>query len=262
MRLRILPLVIFVAFTAVVVKVFDVIEQKANLTDSAKISEISALAQDSGKKDEKATPETKAEASAAENPAEKTGSGDKAKSEGRGDTPAAEGEAKPEGEAAETNAENGAKLSPGYSGAGPKELQVTNMSDMEKNLLENLAKRRKELEEWSSSIAMKENILNATEKKINGKMEDLKRLENEVKALLEQYNKKEDEKTKRLVRIYESMKPADAANIFEKMEQEVLLSVVSRMKEDKAGKILAKMNPARAKEVTEQLAKEHLLTVN
>jgi flagellar motility protein MotE (MotC chaperone) len=136
------------------------------------------------------------------------------------------------------------------------------MSEMEKNLLENLAKRRKELEDWSASIAMKENILNATEKKINGKMEDLKKLQDQVSALLLEYNTKEDAKVARLVKIYESMKPQDAANIFEKMDIETLLPVVNKMKEDKAGKILAKMNPASAKEITVRLSKQHLLQGN
>jgi flagellar motility protein MotE (MotC chaperone) len=259
MRLRILPLVIFIAFTSVVVKVFDIIEEKANVNGTITVSKVSAIAEDSKKAATPAAPEKdakKVEAPAA--PDAKKSETPEAPAPGA--APAAEGGA-PDGKP-ESNKETGATLSPGYLGAGPKELQVTDMSDMEKNLLENLAKRRKELDEWSASIAMKENILNATEKKIDSKMEDLKKLEDSVKVLLEEYNKKEDEKVKRLVKIYESMKPQDAANIFEKMDMEVLLGVVSKMKEDKAGKVLAKMSPDKAKELTTRLAQQNLLTVN
>jgi flagellar motility protein MotE (MotC chaperone) len=260
MRLRVLPLVLFVAFTSVVVKVFDIIEYKTNLTNGMFTSDLQALAQDAGgKKTVNSAPEVKKDAvpaskDAPTKPADAAPASDKAAAEGAAAAAPDAGE--------EKNQENGATLSPGYSGSGPKELDITNMSDMEKNLLENLAKRRKELEDWSASIAMKENILNATEKKINGKMDDLKKLESEVKSLLDQYNEKEDQKTTHLVRIYESMKPQDAANIFETMELDVLLRVISKMKEAKAGKILAKMTPARAKEVTVELSKQRMMTVN
>src|SRR3546814_4430099 len=53
-----------------------------------------------------------------------------------------------------------------------------------------------------------------------------------------------------LVKIYESMKPKDAARIFEELDMEVLLEVVERMKERKTAPILAEMNPERAKTVT------------
>ena len=163
----------------------------------------------------------------------------------------------PEGEEEEE-----AVLSPGYSGAGPKEVEVTNMTEMERNLLENLAKRRKELEEWSSSIAMKENILNATEKKINRKMEELNKLKEDVKILLEDYNEKENKKVLRLVKIYENMKPQNAAQVFETMDMDILIEVISKMKEAKVAKILDKIKTERARSITEKLAKQRRISVN
>src|SRR3546814_17091245 len=56
-----------------------------------------------------------------------------------------------------------------------------------------------------------------------------------------------------LVKIYESMKPKDAARIFEELDMEVLLEVVERMKERKTAPILAEMNPERAKTGTPEL---------
>jgi len=163
----------------------------------------------------------------------------------------------PEGEEEEE-----AVLSPGYSGAGPKEVEVTNMTEMERNLLENFAKRRKELEEWSSSIAMKENILNATEKKINRKMEELNKLKEDVKILLEDYNEKENKKVLRLVKIYENMKPQNAAQVFETMDMDILIEVISKMKEAKVAKILDKIKTERARSITEKLAKQRRISVN
>jgi len=65
---------------------------------------------------------------------------------------------------------------------------------------------------------------------------------------------------KSLVKIYENMKPKDAAPIFEQLDMDVLLDIVDRMKEAKVAPILAQMNPAKAKEVTDELAKRHELS--
>lgn len=144
----------------------------------------------------------------------------------------------------------------------PKSVEISDQAPMEKALLENLSKRRKELDDWANSIAMKESVLNATEKKINGKMEELKKLEAEVSNLLEQYNKKESEKTQKLVKIYENMKPADAAKILNTMEMGILMEIAGGMKEDAASKIVAKMDPAKARELTARLANQRRLNTN
>jgi flagellar motility protein MotE (MotC chaperone) len=50
------------------------------------------------------------------------------------------------------------------------------------------------------------------------------------------------------------MKPKDASNVFEKLDMNILLDVVERMKEAKIAPIIAAMNPDKAKSVTEELA--------
>jgi flagellar motility protein MotE (MotC chaperone) len=57
-----------------------------------------------------------------------------------------------------------------------------------------------------------------------------------------------------LVKIYENMKPSDAATIFNQLQMPILLSVIGSMSERKVAPVLASMDPKRAKEVTEELA--------
>jgi flagellar motility protein MotE (MotC chaperone) len=57
-----------------------------------------------------------------------------------------------------------------------------------------------------------------------------------------------------LVKIYENMKPKDAAKIFEQLDMGIMLEVVERMKEQKVAPILAEMNPVKARELTSELA--------
>jgi flagellar motility protein MotE (MotC chaperone) len=57
-----------------------------------------------------------------------------------------------------------------------------------------------------------------------------------------------------LVKTYESMKPADAARVFNKLDRSVLLSVASRMKPQKIGAVMAAMEPSKAQDLTVMLA--------
>ncbi|MGB1540202.1 MAG: MotE family protein, partial [Rickettsiales bacterium] len=120
------------------------------------------------------------------------------------------------------------------------------------------AKRREKLDSWEKEIALREKVLEATETRIDGKIAEMQKLSDDIKKLLVAYNDEEDTKLRSLVKIYESMKPKQAAPIFEKMDMQILLMVVDRMSERRVAPILAQMSPSRAKEVTEQLAEERL----
>ncbi len=252
MKFRILPIFILIAFVSVVVKISDFVVEKAKNSDKPALSS-SAIAAEAEKKKE----EPKA-AEDGKKHDEKDAKADESKKAEGADGAPSEGEKSAEGE---KPAEGGEATKDSCKASN--EVQITNMSDMEKNLLENLSTRRKELEDWSSSIEMKESILNATEQKINTKMDELKKLQEEVAALLAQYNSKEKDKIDRLVKIYENMKPKDAAAIFDKMDMDLLIEIVENMKEDNSAKILSKIDPEKAKEVTTRLAKKNRLsTVN
>ncbi|MFO1241942.1 MAG: hypothetical protein U1E36_01865 [Rickettsiales bacterium] len=134
-------------------------------------------------------------------------------------------------------------------------------SQVELDILQSLAKRRDKLDQWENDIKMKENLLNATEQRINDKIGEIKSLQGSVSKLLAQYNDHEDSKIKSLVKIYENMKPKDAAQIFDEMEMPILLEVIDKMSERKAAPILAQMTPHKAKEVTVQLAEQRKLMV-
>lgn len=143
----------------------------------------------------------------------------------------------------------------------PKETPLLNKNCGEYNLelLQSLAERREEIEKWLNEAENRQEVLKNTENRLNAKLADLTSLKNDVKNLLDIYNEKENEKVKNLVKIYENMKPQDAATIFEQLDIPVLLQVINNMKETKVAPILAKMNPMRAKEITTQFAQQKRL---
>lgn len=135
----------------------------------------------------------------------------------------------------------------------------TIFSQTELDLLQNLSKRREELDEREKKLELRDNVLKGTEAKIEQKITELKTLKTEVEEKLALYNEHEASKVKSLVKIYENMKPQDAARIFEEIDMVVLLDVAGRMQEKKLAPVLAKMNPKRAKDLTMALAQQKKL---
>ena len=62
-------------------------------------------------------------------------------------------------------------------------------------------------------------------------------------------------------KIYENMKPKEAAKIFEQLDMPILLDVVERMKEQKVSPILAEMEPSKAKTVTTEMAQQRQMPI-
>jgi flagellar motility protein MotE (MotC chaperone) len=148
------------------------------------------------------------------------------------------------------------------------ESQITNlpadifqMTDEEIVLLQSLSQRREELEQRAREIDEREVLLKAAEQRIDQRIGELERLQASIEALLVKHDEQGEAQLQSLVKIYESMKPKDAARIFEELDMEVLLEVVERMKERKTAPILAQMNPERAKTVTLELAQRRELPI-
>ncbi len=135
----------------------------------------------------------------------------------------------------------------------------TKFSDTEVQLLQSLSKRRRSLEMREKQIIARESLLSATESGINAKIEELNNLKKELEKLLGTQSKLQESRMHSLVKIYESMKPKEAARIMDTLELNVLMDVLGRMKERKSASILANMDPNRAREVTIELAKQRNL---
>jgi flagellar motility protein MotE (MotC chaperone) len=126
-------------------------------------------------------------------------------------------------------------------------------------VLQSLSLRRKELEERDREMDMRANLLRITETRVEERIAELKKIETQIEALLKRHDEEREAKFKRLVKVYENMKPKDAARIFNIMEMKILLEMVERMKEAKMAPILAKMNGDAAKALTIELANRRRL---
>lgn len=128
------------------------------------------------------------------------------------------------------------------------------MSRSELELLQDLARRRQELDARDSQIDLRERLLATTERRIDRKIATLQKLETDIKNLVQTQEERENAQMDSLVRVYERMKPKDAARIFERLDMKIQLDVATRMKETKMAPILAAMAPDAATKLTSQLA--------
>lgn len=148
----------------------------------------------------------------------------------------------------------GAAAAPSSTVQSLADRDPTTFTRAEIELLANLAQRRDQLEQRAREIDLRESLLAAAEKRIDERIAELKKLEGSIKQIVQQYDKQEEQNLQGLVKVYENMKPKDAARIFEKLDANVLLGVVERMKEAKLAAVLADMNPATAQDITVRLA--------
>lgn len=121
-------------------------------------------------------------------------------------------------------------------------------------VLQSLARRREELDKREQALTAREALLTAAEQEVDRKIAELNKLRGELEALLGKQEKMEEERITSLVKIYENMKPKEAAAIFNTLDMDILLAVVSRMSERKTSPILASMNTERARLLTIKLA--------
>ena len=151
--------------------------------------------------------------------------------------------------AGKTGAQAAAKVPD--SAVAPAEPPV---SDSERALLQDLRARRIELDEKERAIAAREQVLAAAEQKLTARVDELSTLQSRLEQLEAARKQRDEANWQGLVKLYETMKPRDAATIFDDLDMPVLLQVLDRMKEAKAAPILAAMQPDRARDATTKLA--------
>lgn len=132
-------------------------------------------------------------------------------------------------------------------------------SGIKEELVRELAERRKKLMGRERDIDRRDALLKAAEKELDRKYQELEKLRSGIQELLKEQSEEEQARITSLVKIYEGMKAKDAARIFNTLDMDVLLSVMSRMSERKLAPILAEMDADKARTVTILLAEQKSL---
>ncbi len=127
-------------------------------------------------------------------------------------------------------------------------------SGQEIELLQKLTERREELDQRARDMDVREKLLIATENGIDKKIESLKSIEAQIRALIEIHDEQERAQIESLVKTYSAMKPKDAANIFNSLDMDILISIIEKMNPKKVADVLSKMTTSSANDITVELA--------
>lgn len=126
--------------------------------------------------------------------------------------------------------------------------------DSEEALVGRLSERRAELDQREADIGMRLALLEAAEKRLDERTTELAALEARVAQLVDEKQAAEEAGFKAVVSMYETMKPKEAAKIFDTLRLSVLLKVARSMNPRKMSPILAAMSPEPAQQLTTALA--------
>ncbi len=129
------------------------------------------------------------------------------------------------------------------------------VSPSERAILERLQSRRQEIEARAREIDIRESLLKSAEKRIEGRVEEMKGIESRIATATEQKDEAEAARFKGLVTMYENMKPKDAAKVFDRLEMSVLFEIASKIAPRKMSDILGQMSPEAAERLTVELAR-------
>lgn len=217
-RLRLLPTVILCASLLLVLKLADIATGGEGSASLAAISTAQASSPE---------PEAKAEEAEAED--------------------IEEAAAEEEGETAEGEAATG-------QAAAPAKEAAPSFSKAEIGVLGSLSERRDELKKRADALDTREQLLAAAEKRVEDRIAELKAIEARINTQIGLQDAENEQRMAGLVAMYETMKPKEAARIFERLDMGVLIDVVKRMQPRKMSAVLAAMDPVVAQDLTVELA--------
>lgn len=147
---------------------------------------------------------------------------------------------------------------PKVSTERPAEPQLPNAQTgqrSETQLLERLAARRKELEEREKQLVLREQLLKATESRLEKRVDELKTLEDRIGGAQAAKDDARKQELLGLVKMYEGMKAKDAARVFDGLDVALLTEIAKQINPRKLGDIVAKMDAEAAQKLTVALAR-------
>lgn len=139
---------------------------------------------------------------------------------------------------------------------GTVDMAVGDTSLTGQVLLDRLSSRRAELEAFEQELSVRASLVDAAERRVEERASTLEALEAQIASLVDERKRLEEEQFASIVSMFQTMKPKDAATIFDDLEIDVLVRVAKTMSPRKLAPVLAEMKTPRAQELTVRLAAE------
>jgi len=121
----------------------------------------------------------------------------------------------------------------------PAEAVLSPEVEKEKTLLGAIARRQKELDEREAAIMVEEARLLVIKKDVEKRIAELDSVLEKIEAFVRKIDEVNDERVRRVAKIYSSMNPEEAASRIEKIDEKTAVMILSIISERQAAKILS-----------------------
>lgn len=144
------------------------------------------------------------------------------------------------------------------SNVTPTEIKLTErvFSATEVQMLTELDIRRVALDRREQALALREKLVDLLEQRLNARVGELQTLKVELERLLKSLSGKDDGELAQLSGMYGAMKPTVAAGVLNRLDNAIVLDVLTRMPAKKSAKIMESLEPAKARVLSEMLAQK------
>jgi len=110
-----------------------------------------------------------------------------------------------------------------------------------------IQREKEELLAMRQSVSVQEKVLEQSRQQLEAVIAKLDSKQSD-------YIEEREKSATRLAKMYEAMKPDQAAPIMSSLEMDIIIEIMSRMKERSAAKVLSKMDPGLAAQVSTRLS--------
>ncbi len=139
---------------------------------------------------------------------------------------------------------------PAAAASGTLRAEVEDDSDY----IYKLTERKRVLDQREEELNKKAAEIEAQKLVIEKKLTELEEYRVKISTMLQDRIKTDDSKVETLVQVYTNMKPGQAAKIFETMDEDLVIDILSRMKKKSAAEILNLIKTEKAQAFAEKFA--------
>ena len=115
-----------------------------------------------------------------------------------------------------------------------------------------LAKKGKNIKETEqeADVEKQKKIVELAQENLNKRIEELEKVKKDIDSKKDEFTKDEKQNITNMAKIYETMKPAQAADILNKLELTSVTQIIKHMNQKKAAAIVAAMETSKARLLT------------
>lgn len=135
------------------------------------------------------------------------------------------------------------------SAAAAREPQAVDIDHLGK-----LNDRKKELDAREEELGRQEAELGQMKSELERRLKDLEDMRGKISEILADRVKIDETKVETLVQMYSNMKAVQAAKVFESMDEDLAVEILSRMKKKNAADIMNLLKPEKAQVFSEKYA--------